>query len=61
MRLALEPGAPGERPQQVVDWFGELSDAGAQHVIFSVGDVWDPRAIEILGRDVVPAVHALGD
>ena len=49
------------RPQQVVDRFGELSDAGAQHVIFSVADVWDPRAIEILGRDVIPAVHALGD
>ncbi len=60
VRLALEPGVTGESPQQVVDRFGELSDAGAQHVIFSVGDVWDPRAIEILARDVVPAVHALG-
>ncbi len=61
VRLALEPGAKGERPQEVVDRFGELSDAGAQHVIFSVADVWDPRAIEVLGRDVIPAVHALGD
>lgn len=49
----------GEHPQQVVDRFAELSDAGAQHVIFGVRDVWDPRAIEILGRDVVPALHAL--
>jgi len=60
VRLALEPGAKGESPQQVVDRFGELSDAGAQHVIFGVGDVWDPRALEILARDVLPAVHALG-
>jgi F420-dependent oxidoreductase-like protein len=60
VRLALEPGGKGESPQAVVDRFGELSDAGAQTVIFSVADVWDPRAIEVLGGDVVPAVHALG-
>ena len=59
VRLALEPGADGETPQQVVDRFGELSDAGAQHVIFSVRDAWDPRTIEIVGRDVIPALHAL--
>jgi F420-dependent oxidoreductase-like protein len=61
VRLALDgPGdAEGESPQQVVDRFGELSDAGAQHVIFSVRDVWRPEAIETLGRDVIPALHAL--
>ncbi len=42
VRLALD-GVAGESPAQVVDRFGELSDAGAQHVIFSVRDVWDPR------------------
>ena len=61
VRLALEPGGKGESPQEVVDRFGELSDAGAQHVIFSVADVWDARTIEIVGRDVIPALHALGD
>src|SRR3954447_322365 len=50
VRLALEPGSKGESPQQIIDRFGELSDAGAQHVIFSVADVWDPRAMEILAR-----------
>jgi F420-dependent oxidoreductase-like protein len=50
----------GESPQQVVDRFGELADAGAQHVIFSVFDVFDPRAMERLARDVIPALHALG-
>jgi alkanesulfonate monooxygenase len=50
---------PGDAPSQIVDWFGELSDAGAQHVIFSVRDVWDPRMLEIVGRDVIPALHAL--
>jgi F420-dependent oxidoreductase-like protein len=58
VRLALDDRA-GESPQQVVDRFGELSDAGAQHVIFGVRDVADPRVIEILRRDVLPALHAL--
>jgi alkanesulfonate monooxygenase len=50
---------PGDAPSQVVDWFGELSDAGVQHVIFNVRDVWDPRMLEIIGRDVIPGLHAL--
>ncbi len=58
VRLELD-GQSGESPQQVIDRFGELADAGAQHVIFGVGDVWDPRMIEILGRDVLPQVRAL--
>jgi hypothetical protein len=58
VRLAVE-GRPGESPQQVVDRFGALADAGAQHVIFSVRDVWDPRVMELLDRDVIPALHGL--
>ncbi|HEY7589501.1 MAG TPA: hypothetical protein VH723_00775, partial [Candidatus Limnocylindrales bacterium] len=46
-------------PAQVVDWFGELADAGAQHVIFSLRDVWDLRHIETIGREVIPAVQPL--
>ena len=52
-------GGNGESPTQVVDRFGELSDAGAQHVVFSVRDDWDPRVMEILARDIVPEMHAL--
>jgi F420-dependent oxidoreductase-like protein len=58
VRLGLG-GAAGESPQQVVDKFGELADAGAQHVIFGVRDVWNPETIEILGRDVLPHLQAL--
>jgi F420-dependent oxidoreductase-like protein len=58
VRLDLGDGN-GESPAQVVDRFGELSDAGAQHVVFSVRDDSDPRVMEILARDVVPALHAL--
>jgi F420-dependent oxidoreductase-like protein len=58
VRLSLDGGA-GESPAQVVDRFGDLADAGAQHVIFSARDVWDPRVMEILARDVVPALSSL--
>ena len=58
VRLAVGD-TPGESAQQVVDRFGELSDAGAQHVIFGVRDVADPRVIEIRRREVlVPALKA---
>ena len=59
VKLALD-GVPGESPQQVIDRFGELSDAGAQHVIFGVRGVWDPRVIEILARGRRAGVRKLG-
>ena len=46
-----------ETPAQVVDRFGELSDAGAQHVIFNVKHVDDPAALETVGRHVIPQLH----
>jgi alkanesulfonate monooxygenase SsuD/methylene tetrahydromethanopterin reductase-like flavin-dependent oxidoreductase (luciferase family) len=53
-------GADGSQtPDQVVERFGELHDAGADTVIFSTRDVHDPARIALLGSDVVPALHAL--
>ncbi len=46
-------------PGQVVDRIAELGDAGVQHVIVSIRDVWDPRRREPVMRDVAPAVRAL--
>jgi F420-dependent oxidoreductase-like protein len=48
-----------EAAAQIVDRFGELADAGAQHVIFSVHDVDDPTQIETIGRDLIPQLKAL--
>jgi len=48
-----------EAPARVVDRFGELADAGAQHVIFSVKHVEDPAALETIGRDVIPHLRPL--
>ncbi|HET7703956.1 MAG TPA: LLM class F420-dependent oxidoreductase [Candidatus Limnocylindrales bacterium] len=60
VRLADDgSGAPGDTPAQVVDRFGELWDAGAEHVIFSLRDVWRIDPIETIGRDVIPHLRAL--
>ena len=48
-----------DSPAQVVDRFGELADAGAQHVIFSLRDVEDPAHLETIGRDVIPQLRGL--
>jgi F420-dependent oxidoreductase-like protein len=57
---ATRDGRDGsETPGQVVERFGELSDAGADTVIFSTRDVHDPARIELLGAEVVPQLHAL--
>ena len=54
------PGRGGvEAPAQVVDRFGELSDAGAQHVIFELKDVHEPAYLDTIGSEVIPALHAL--
>jgi F420-dependent oxidoreductase-like protein len=58
VRLAVG-GGPGESVGQVVDRFGELSDAGAQHVIFSVRDIADPAVMAAVAGELVPALHAL--
>ena len=48
-----------DSPARIVDRFGELADAGAQHVIVSVADVHDPRQLETIGRDIVPQLRDL--
>jgi alkanesulfonate monooxygenase SsuD/methylene tetrahydromethanopterin reductase-like flavin-dependent oxidoreductase (luciferase family) len=58
VRLPIQDKA-GDTPAQVIDRFGELSDAGAQHVIFNVRDVWDPAAMELLGGEVLPGLRAI--
>ena len=53
-------GAGGSlSPARVVDRFGDLADAGAQHVIFSVRDVHDVSKLELLGREVFPQLRDL--
>jgi F420-dependent oxidoreductase-like protein len=53
-------GARGSQaPDQIVERFGELGDAGAQHIIFSVRDIHDPARLELLATDVIPQLRTL--
>jgi len=58
--VRLGDGTAGtETPSQIVEWFGELSDAGAQQVIFSVRGVDDVSKLERLGAEVFPQLRDL--
>ncbi len=58
--VRLGDGTGGtESPGQIVEWFGELSDAGAQHVIFSVRGVDDVSKLDRLGVEVFPQLRDL--
>jgi F420-dependent oxidoreductase-like protein len=61
VRLGPAGHSRTESPQQVVDRLAELNDAGAQHVIFELKDVAEADYLEIVGRDILPALQALPD
>ena len=46
-------------PAQLIDQFGELADAGVQHVILGVRGVEDLRQLELLGSAVIPHIRSL--
>lgn len=48
-------------PGGLVDRLGAWAEAGSMHTIFSVRNVWDPAKLELIGRDVLPAVRDLGE
>jgi F420-dependent oxidoreductase-like protein len=55
----MNPGLNGENTGQMVDFFGQLAEAGVQTVIGSVGQVDQIAPLEAIGRDVVPEVANL--
>jgi F420-dependent oxidoreductase-like protein len=59
VRLSLGGTGGGESPAQVVARFGELSDAGAQHVIVELQNVHEPGRLDRFGADVLPGLQAL--
>ncbi len=61
VRLGPVGAARTETPQQAIDRFAELNDAGAQHLIVELKDIHDPAYLEQLGREVLPALQALPD
>ena len=57
--LQMEAGGRGSPPARIVERFGELADAGAQHIIVTVGGLSDPARLERIGRDVIPHLRSL--
>jgi F420-dependent oxidoreductase-like protein len=53
LRISRDGRDGTETPQSVIDRYGELGDAGAQHVLFSVADVWQTETLELLGDTVL--------
>jgi F420-dependent oxidoreductase-like protein len=53
LRVSRDGGGGTQTPDQIVDHFGELGDAGAQHILFSVKDVWETDKLELLGSTVI--------
>jgi F420-dependent oxidoreductase-like protein len=58
VNLATAGGRHGESADQVVDRLGDLGDAGAEHVIFSIPGVFDPARIAAVAK-VIPRLQAL--
>ncbi len=54
-----DAGQRAETVDQAVQRFGELADAGAQHLILSTQDVWDPARLETLGSGLLPQLRSL--
>jgi F420-dependent oxidoreductase-like protein len=46
-----------QSPDQVVERFGELAEAGAQHILVSVRGVSDVTRLERIGAEVIPQLH----
>jgi len=59
LNVRLDGASGGTPPARIVDQFGELADAGVQHVIMSLAGVEDLAPLEVIGTQVIPQVRAL--
>ena len=48
-----------DSPQQIIDRFGELADAGAQQIIASVVEIENSERLETIGREILPQLRSL--
>ena len=53
VRISKDGSGGNETPDQVIERFGELGDAGAQHILFSVRDIWQTDKLELLGSTLL--------
>ena len=55
----FDVGPKGEKAAEVVDQLGRLAEMGFGAAIGAVANVWDFAPLEIIGREVIPAVAPL--
>ncbi len=55
----LSGGGGRESVEQIIERFGDLADAGAQHIILGTPNADDPRRLDVIGKDILPAVRDL--
>lgn len=60
VRLAAGSGSRGETPDEVVQWFGELGDAGAEHIIVDLKGIHEPGRLDRFASAVLPQLQAIG-
>jgi len=48
-------------PSGFVERLGNWAEAGSHHTIFSVRGVWDVSKLELIGKEVIPQIRALGE
>jgi F420-dependent oxidoreductase-like protein len=53
------PGPQVESPTSFVARIQGVADLGFEHMMFVAPDMWNPETLDLLGREVVPAVHAM--
>lgn len=58
LRSSGSGGSGSESPDQIVERFGRLAEAGVQHVILNFADTHDPALIELLGARVLPQLRS---
>jgi F420-dependent oxidoreductase-like protein len=58
VNLSRDGGRRAESAAQLVDRFGDLADAGADHIIVTLPEVHDPARIAAIA-EVIPALKAL--
>jgi alkanesulfonate monooxygenase SsuD/methylene tetrahydromethanopterin reductase-like flavin-dependent oxidoreductase (luciferase family) len=52
-------GGGHESVERIIERFGDLADAGAQHIILGTPNADDTTLLELIGRDILPVVRDL--
>ena len=53
LRISLDGTDAKQALSKVVDYYGELADAGAQHILFGVRDIHETDRLELIGEHVI--------